>query len=211
MKKLNILILVLCLLSLAGQLLLLPSLPDTIPVHWNAAGEIDGYGSKYTSLFLAAIPLLMYGLFELIPRIDPRKQNYQKHQKAYFIVRIFITLLFIAIVWVSNAAAMGLPVNVGLVIPVGIGLLFLVMGNYMPQIRPNYSFGIRTPWTLESPRVWKKTHAAGGILFCIYGLIMIAAGILQKEWMMYVFLAALLLGTVALTVYSWLLFRKEQS
>lgn len=211
MKKLNILILILCILSLAGQLLLLPKLPDTIPTHWNVSGEIDGYGSKYTSLFLAAIPLLMYGLFELIPRIDPRKQNYEKHQKAYTVVRILTSLLFIALVWATNAAAMGIPVDMGLAAPVGVGLLLLAIGNYMPQIRPNYSFGIRTPWTLESPYVWKKTHTAGGVLFCIYGLLLIAAGIVQKEWMMNLFLAVLLLGIVALTLYSWLLFRREQT
>ena len=87
MKKLTLALLALSILSLIGQLLVLPYLPDTVPTHWNAAGEIDGYGSKYTNLFLAALPLLMLGLFALTPRIDPRKESYEKHRKAYDIFR----------------------------------------------------------------------------------------------------------------------------
>ncbi len=209
MKKRNILLLILSVLSLAGQFILLPKMPDTIPIHWNAAGEIDGYGSKYVSLILAAVPLLITGLFILIPRIDPRRQNYQKHNKAYSIFCVFAVLLFIGFVWITNAAAMGWPVSMERIVPVGIGLLFLVIGNYMPQIRSNYTFGIKTPWALESPYVWRKTHAAGGVLFCICGIVMIAAGIITTKWMATLSIALIIISVIGLYLYSWLLFRKE--
>ena len=209
MKKMNLILFVLSLLSLSGQFILLPQMPDTIPIHWNAAGEIDGYGSRYVSLMIAAVPLIITGLFVLIPRIDPRKQSYQKHEKAYRIFCVFVVLLFIGLVWVTNAAAMGWPVSVGRIVPIAIGLLFLVLGNYMPQIRSNYTFGIKTPWTLESPYVWKKTHAMGAFVFCIYGIVMIAAGVTGFPWMMNVSFAVILAGAAGLFVYSWLVYRKE--
>ena len=208
MKKRNILLLILSVLSLAGQFILLPKMPDTIPIHWNAAGEIDGYGSKYVSLILAAVPLLITGLFILIPRIDPRRQNYEKHNKAYSIFCVFAVLLFIGIVWITNAAAMGWSVSVERILPVGIGLLFLVIGNYMPQIRSNYTFGIKTPWTLENPYVWKKTHAMGAFVFCIDGILMIAAGATGFPWMMNLSVIVILAGAAGLYVYSWFIYRR---
>ena len=82
-KKLRLAILALCALSFIGQLILYPRLPDTIPTHWNFRGEVDGYGSRNTQLFLSLLPLLLYGLFLVIPKIDPRGKNYQKHARAY--------------------------------------------------------------------------------------------------------------------------------
>ena len=209
MKKINIFLFVLSILSLIGQCLLLPQMPDTVPIHWNAAGEADGFGSRYVTLALAAVPFILFLLFFLIPRIDPRKASYEKHQKAYDIFRVFVILLFTAFVWISNGAIMGWPVSINRVIPIGIGILLLVIGNYMPQIRSNYTFGIKTPWALESPYVWKKTHAAGGVLFCIYGILMILSGIFPSPWMTNLTLAVILLGVAGMYLYSWLLFRKD--
>ena len=96
------------------------------------------------------------------------------------------------------------------ILAVLLGIIFFIIGNYMPQIRSNYTFGIKTPWTLESPAVWKKTHAMGGIIFCVCGVLTIAAGIFAVSWAMYVMLAVILLGSLWLYVYSWLLYRKER-
>lgn len=210
MKKINIFLFVLSILSLIGQFLLLPQMPDTVPIHWNTAGEVNGFGSKYITLVLAAVPFILFLLFFLLPRIDPRKASYEKHQKAYDIFRVFVILLFIAFVWVSNGAIMGWPVSINRVVPIGIGILLLVIGNYMPQIRSNYTFGIKTPWALESPYVWKKTHAAGGVLFCIYGVLMILSGIFSYSWMANLTFAVILLGVAGTYLYSWLLYKKER-
>ena len=210
LKKIDILLLVLSVLSLIGHLFLVPQMPETVPIHWNTAGEADGYAGRLTTGFLAALPLLLHGLFLLLPRLDPRGKNYEKHQKAYDVFRIFFTLFFIAVVWVSNAAIMGYPVSINQFIPIGLGILFLIMGNYMPQIRSNYTFGIKTPWALESPYVWKKTHAAGGVVFCIYGVVMIAAGIFPESWISSILAVILIAGVIGLYLYSWLIYKKEQ-
>ncbi len=78
----------------------------------------------------------------------------------------------------------------------------------MPQLRTNYTMGIKNPWTLESEWVWKKTHAMGGIVFCVMGFVMVLNGFLSTRWMAYISLAVILLGVLGLEIYSYLMFRK---
>ena len=98
----------------------------------------------------------MLGLFALTPRIDPRKESYEKHWKAYDIFRVFMTLFFIALTWVINAAAMGWPVDVGRIISIALGVMFLVIGNYMPQIRPTIPSASRRPGPWKAPLSGRK-------------------------------------------------------
>lgn len=208
MKKQTVFLLTLCILSFVGHLALLPRMPDEIPIHWNFRGEVDNWAGKYTSLITALLPLIMLGLFHIIPRLDPRGKNYEKHQKAY---QVFITafiLFLIAVTWVTNAAALGSPVPIERFIPVGCGILMIVVGNYMPQIRTNYTLGIKNPWTLESEWVWKKTHNMAGIVFCVMGLVMALNGFISTSWMAAVSTGVILLGVFGLELYSYLLYRK---
>ena len=40
------------------------------------------------------------------------------------------------------------------IIPVLLGLLLVIIGNYFGKLRKNFFAGIRTPWTLASNEVW---------------------------------------------------------
>lgn len=208
MKKSRIFLAALCILSFVGHLLVYPQLPETVPTHWGLNGEVNGWSSKPTLLFLSLLPLLLLVLLEVVPKIDPRGQNYKKHEKAYDIMILMTTLLMIGVSWISTAAALGYPVKVEQWVPLGIGLLFLALGNYMPQIRPNYTFGIKTPWTIENEWVWKKTHACGGILFCIMGVLMILSGFFTTRWLATLSLVFILGSVFWLFLYSYLLYRK---
>lgn len=145
MNKLRIVSLTLCVLSFIGQVLLYPRLPEIVATHWDFNGEANGYSSKTTLLFLSLLPLLLLLLFQMIPKLDPRGRNYQKHEKAYDVMILMTTLLMIGVTWITNFAALDYAVPVEGFVSIGVGLLFLVLGNYMPQIRPNYTFGIKTP------------------------------------------------------------------
>lgn len=211
MKKQTIFLFILCALSFIGHLFVLSLLPDQIPIHWNVYGEADNWAGKSASLFLALLPALMLILFLVIPRIDPRGKNYEKHQKAY---QVFITVMIIflnIILWITNAAGLGYPVPIGRLVPIGCGLILIAVGNYMPQLRTNYTMGIKNPWTLESEWVWRKTHAMGGIVFCIMGFVMILNGFFPANWMAKISLGSILLGVLGLEVYSYLLYRKWKS
>ena len=208
MKKQTIFLSVICTLSFVGHLFVLPLLPDEVPIHWNVYGEADNWAGKLSTLFLALLPLLMLLLFHLIPRIDPRSKSYQKHQKAYQVSITFFILFLNIILWITNAACLGYPVPIERLVPIGVGILFLAVGNYMPQLRTNYTMGIKNPWTLESEWVWKKTHVAGGFVFIIMGLCMILNGFFSNPWTSQITVGIVLLGVFGLEVYSYLLFRK---
>lgn len=182
-----------------------------IPVHWNAYGEVDRYGSIFEGLFL--IPLVTAGVALLlwaIPKIDPRRINIAQSAKAYRATWAGL-LIFMAIMHVSLVLnALGYPINIGMVVPVLVGILFLVIGNYMGKIRSNFMFGIRTPWTLSSDLSWNKTHRLGGRLFMVIGLLMIATVFLPAGplWV-FVLLGSIFSMVALLFVYSYLVYRSD--
>ena len=133
-NRMNWILLALCLISLAGHLLILERLPEQIPVHWNAAGEIDGYGPKSMDLIMGAIPLGIWVLMTALPRLDPRRKNYEKHQKAYGILTLLLTLAMIAFSWMTALAGLGYNVDVGMLIPMVLGVVFYCGQIAVPEV-----------------------------------------------------------------------------
>ena len=208
--KVNIIVWVVIALSILGTIFIYPSLPEQIPIHWNLQGEVDNYGGKVSAFLTALLPLIIAVLLIVIPRVDPRRDSYKKHQKAYEIVVNVLLIFFVLIHWATMLAALGYEINIGLFIGIVVGILFIVIGNYMGQIRHNYTFGIRTPWTLANEQVWVKTHRLGKWVFIISGVLFIINGIVANT---IVFIASIiyLIGSLLyLTLYSYLEFRKLQ-
>lgn len=209
-KYINWMLLFLCIASFTAHLILYPKFPDQVPVHWGIDGEVDRYSSKTSVLFLAALPLFICILFYLIPMIDPRRKNYRYHTKAYHVCLSLTVLLLIVFNWVSSLIALGYQFDISQIIIFGIGILFIGLGNYMPQIRPNYYFGVRTPWAIENPWVWKKTQRMGGILFLIMGVVLLPFSFLPDS-VLFPVLMGMLFGSMALVyLYSYLMFLKAQ-
>ena len=209
-KYINWMLFFLCIASFTAHLILYPKFPDLVPVHWGIDGEVDRYSSKTSVLFLAAVPLFICILFYLIPMIDPRRKNYRYHTKAYHVCLSLTVLLLIVFNWVSSLIALGYQFDISQIIVFGIGILFVGLGNYMPQIRPNYYFGVRTPWAIENPWVWKKTQRMGGILFMIMGVTLLPFSFLPDS-VLFPILMGMLFGSVALVyLYSYLMFLKAQ-
>lgn len=151
-----------------------------IPVHWGVNGQPDRYGGVFEGLFL--LPLItagLAGLLYVIPRIEPRKFNLQQSIKPYKIVWVLTVLLMAVIHTVANLWVLGysdsLPINI--ILPIGLGIMFMGIGNFMGKVRSNYMFGIRTPWTLTSELSWNKTHRLGGKLFLLFGLVLFIDGL----------------------------------
>ncbi len=185
-----------------------PSAPDRIPVHWNIAGEPDRYGGKVEGLLL--VPLLAMGLYVLLrvlPRFDPARDRYARFQGAYDTLRVGILAVMAAVYAVIVLWVVGRPVDVGLVVGTAVGVLMALLGWIMPRLEPNWFVGIRTPWTLSSPTAWQRTHAAGRPVFMLLGGLMILAGWLKAAWAFGVMLGGLLVGTLALVAYSYVVWR----
>lgn len=193
---------------LAG-LLLWDRLPDPMPGHWNAAGEIDGYISKFWGVFLIPIiSIALTGLFLIIPRIDPLKANIAQFRAAFnwFIVVFMAYMLYVYAL--TLVAALGTPFNMTLMLLPAVGLLFIGVGYLMSGAKRNFFIGIRTPWTLSSDTVWDKTHKLGSRLFMLGGVVTILCAFLGESgiWIM---LVAMLGASFVPIVYSYVLYQRE--
>lgn len=187
-----------------------PAAPDRIPVHWGLNMQPDRYGGRFEGLL--AIPLLalgIYALLLLIPRVDPGRANYSRFSGAYTTLRIAVTTFLAVVYGMIHLWLRGMRWNMNLVMPLLVGALFVVVGNLMGKLRPNWFAGIRTPWTLTSKVSWVRTHRMGGWVFVITGLVWMASALVHRRWIFMFDLGLLLAGIVLLVVYSYLTWRED--
>ncbi len=186
------------------------TMPDSIPVHFGLNGQPDRYGGKFEGLLTMPLTAAgVYLLFFFLPYIDPRGGRYARFAGAYAIIRTAVIALLAAVQVVIILQARGAAVDVTTVFTLLLGLLFVVLGNYMGKLRPNWFAGIRTPWTLSSEESWNKTHRLGGKLFVVLGLLIAAASFLQKPWVLLGGIGLLLVCSVVLVVYSYAIWKTD--
>ncbi len=198
--------------ALGFSLWALPQLPAQVATHWGFSGEPDGWSSAaFAAFLLPGMMLLLSALFSALPTIDPLKRNYEFHGSVYFLLANVIVIFMVVLHLLVLGTALGWPVDMRVAMPILLGALFVFIGNLMTRIRPNWFMGIRTPWTLSSERVWRKTHRVGGYCFTIAGLVVMVSGFVVPGAMATkVLLAALLPAIVWPVVYSYLEWRRER-
>lgn len=205
-KNLKVLIVtsVILLLPILAGVLLWDQLPEQMPTHWNAAGEIDGWSSKPFAVFgLPLILLAAQWLCVLVTCADPKKNNHPT--KVVHLVLWFMPALSVLMHTVTYMSAMGMEVRMERVMPVFMGLLFAIIGNYLPKCKQNYTIGIKIPWTLDNEENWNKTHRFAGWMWTFCGVAIMLTGFLGSFW---IFLPIALLMVSVPIVYSYLLHRK---
>lgn len=155
-------------------------LPLVVPTHFDLSGNPNGWTDKNDLIYLiGGMGIGTYILMFLVPKFDPKgkiKQMGDKYFSFRLLMTIFMSLLSIYILYTGASK----KINTNLMFSL-IGALFAVMGNYFQAIKPNYFIGIRTPWTLESPDIWKKTHRLAGRLWMIGGVLIIIISFLIKN------------------------------
>ena len=192
------------LLPIAAGLILWNQLPEQIPTHWNAAGEIDGWSSKAFAVFgLPLIILAAQWLCVVGTSADPKKQNHSG--KVLHLVFWIIPIISVVMGAVTYAAALGVGIRVEVVMPILVGLVLTIIGNYLPKCKQNYTVGIKIPWTLNSEENWNRTHRFAGWLWTFCGIAIILTGFLGGFWIL---LIIMLLMVFAPIFYSFLLYRK---
>lgn len=190
----------------------MPRLPAQVAIHWGVDGQPNGWaGPLEAALLMPAIAIVIGLVFLAVPRIDPRRESWDLHGSTYWLLVNFVLCFLMTIHVVVLGSALGWPLPVNRLVALGVGLLFLVLGNVMPRIRPNWFVGIRTPWTLSNDRVWRETHRIGGVCLVLAGILIGATGFLGRG-----FVPAVLIGAVAVCViipvaYSWVAWRRLQS
>ncbi|MEH7519444.1 MULTISPECIES: SdpI family protein [Priestia] len=200
------------LLTLVAWLIALPHLPATMPIHWGANGEADGFATKINAMILTVgIMALIYFIIAFIPRIDPRKENYKYFSKTYNILLNAVLLLFFFINMSTILQGLGYNVPMSYIVPVIVGIIFIIIGNYLQRVRSNYFMGIRTPWTLSNENVWKKTHRLSGKIFFIGGLLILVSAFLPEEYTSIIRWVTIVFCVVVPYLYSYLAYKKEMN
>lgn len=166
--------------AVAATVWFYPQLPAQVPTHWNIEGKVDGTGPRWVVWLLGpGLMVSMFLLAFLVPRVSPKRFEIAPFKPTfeYFIVVIVaITGYFYAVV-LASMVGVGVPMQNA--IPAGVFVLLILLGNPMGKVQPNFYVGIRTPWSLASPRVWRATHRLAGQLMVgsgLLGLVAIAAG-----------------------------------
>ena len=184
-------------------------LPDTIPAHFNAQGEVYRYGSRFEIFIIPFCALVMNALFIVLEKVDPKK-NHIEQIKKYVHATLCIAngILLITLCIMIIEALYPKTLNVILILYITLCVMFIAIGNMMPKFKSNYFMGIRTPWTLENEQVWFKTHRLGGKLWFYGGVLMLAGIFLPSTWMFgFLLIGTILLGAIP-CIYSYICFKK---
>lgn len=185
---------------------LYPHLPAQMPIHWNMAGQANGYAPRFWGV--AMWPLLIFGLAVLtvtLPAISPRRFEIKPFADIYAALMLVIQGLMLVIGMTALLVGAGFALPLSTIVLLAIGMLLMVMGNYMGKLRKNFFIGIRTPWTLASDAVWERTHRLAGWVFVLAGIAMVIAALAHAMpgWLLAMIVVVLLIPYV----YSFFIYR----
>lgn len=201
-KKMILLTSLLAFIPMIAGILLWNQLPEELPIHFNTAGEIDNRASKTIVVFLFPLFLWVIHLLEgFVILADPKKQNIS--DKLFLLVLMIVPLTSVFVSILTYGTAFGIDISVNAFGYLFVGIIFILVGNYLPKSRQNYTIGIKLPWTLNDTENWNKTHRFGGIVWLLCGVLILTNTMFDIVWIIpVVVVAAVLLPTL----YSYLLF-----
>lgn len=189
--------------------LIFKQLPAQIPTHFDLGGNPNDWSNKDSLVYMiAGLQIGTYLLMLLIPYFDPKKKIDQMGGKYYslrLIMTIFMSALSFYLLYVGYKG----NINPNLLIAL-MGAFFVMIGNYLQTVKPNYFVGIRSPWTLENEEIWKKTHRLGGKLMLVGGLLIILIAFIVKNNTVLAISFGVIIGITSIIpyIYSYLEFKK---
>ena len=205
-KKTVILTTLVTLLPMLAGLLLWNQLPETIAIHFGANGEPNGWSSRAMAVFgLPAFIAAVNVLCAVGTSADPKNQNIQP--KIFKLILWICPVISIICCGGTYAYALELPVSMEKLCMILVGVVFIIIGNYLPKCRQSYTVGIKLPWTLDSEENWNRTHRMAGGLWMAGGAVLMLLSLLGQI-SVFIFLPVVLMMTLVPTVYSYLLYRK---
>lgn len=184
-------------------------LPDPMPIHWNAMGEVDGWASKAVAVF--GMPAILAAL-NLVCHIATGSDKKNKNQSKKMVSIVFWLVPIIANVTCTMVylTAMNIEVNTLNIAAALLGIVFAIIGNYMPKCKLNYTIGIKIVWTLESEVNWLATHRVAGRVWLGGGIIIALSALLPTNILVWVVLPVLVLMAAIPLIYSYVFFRRHE-
>ena len=206
-KKELLLTSLVCLLPLLAGVALYPRLPETMATHWGFDGTANGWSSRAATVF--GLPLFILALHLVCFYAESRETKKNRNPVLRTVLLWFCPAVSLLGGAVTLGTGLGYEMPISTVVPVFVGLLFLILGNYLPKIRQNRTVGIKLPWTLASEENWTRTHRAAGFTWVAAGLLMVVSAFWQLHGpMVTVVLLALAVGIPVL--YSYLYYRRYE-
>ena len=192
------------------SLIIYNQLPEQVPTHWDMEGKPDDFSSRFFGAFMMPlINVAVYFLLLVLPKIDPRKRNYDLFSGTYRALRILIHAMFTAFYFIAIQSALNNNDFSSKWIIMIIFLFLAFIGNYMKNIKSNFFIGIRTPWTLDNKEVWKKTHELAGKLWFYTGLLAaLLVLILPENLVLWITIPVFVIIVLVPVIYSYFAFRE---
>ena len=193
---------IITLLPIVVGLVLWNKIPETIATHWGVDNKPNGWSRREMVVFGMPVILTFFHLIAVVgTTLDPKKKNISK--KMFNIVLWIIPIISWIVMIIIYASALGHDVNIGLVINILMGILFIVIGNYLPKSKQNYTVGIKLPWTLDDKENWNKTNRLSGYLFVISGL----AFLVNSIFLTMIPIIFVVLAVFIPAIYSYILYK----
>lgn len=203
--------LVIAALAVAISIWAYPSLPPRVATHWDLRGTPDGFSSRAWAVALIPIVIIaMTVLFNVLPKLDPRRENYAKFLSSYWLIANAVIVFVLVAHGMIITTGLGYSVKIDRLMPLGVGFLFVFLGNYLTRVEPNWFIGIRTPWTLSSDTVWRKTHRTAGWLMVLGGLALASGAFLPAAMLLPLFIVTIVVVAVIPIVQSYVLWKRER-
>jgi uncharacterized membrane protein len=188
----------------------LSRLPARVASHWGAHGEVNGYTSRLTLVLLMPLTaLVMAVVLAYAPQLDPKRRNFPMHAGAYWVVTNAVLVFLAATHVLLVGFNLGWHVDINLTMGIGLGLLFVVLGNVLTRVRPNWIFGVRTPWTLSSDLSWRETHRVAGYSFVAVGLALLVSAFVWPRGVFIVMAGGVGFAAVLSVVWSYFAWRRD--
>jgi len=196
---------------LAGTLVAYPYLPNVVPIHWDAHGQVNGWGPKW-SLFLygPGLMVLIVLMFSALPWLSPKKFEVDSFRATYLYIMIVVVAMMgycnLLVLMSALGSLGGVVIDISRAIEGGVCLLIALLGNVLGKVRRNFFVGIRTPWTLASERVWNVTHRLAAKTFFAGGLLGLIAVLLRAPFWLPI--AAIVIALLVPAVYSLIAYKQ---
>ncbi|MBQ6928610.1 MAG: SdpI family protein [Oscillospiraceae bacterium] len=204
-KRTLILTTLLCLLPMLVGLAVYGRLPERMATHWGLHGEVNGWSSRAFAVF--GLPLIVAALNVAVyfgMNADPKRGNMSPALRL--VCQWICPVVSVLAGGLTIAWGLGYELRIERIMPIFVGLVFVIIGNYLPKTKQSYTLGIRLPWTLNSEENWNRTHRLAGFLWVLGGLYFIVMSFVG--WTPAGFLVPVLLMVLIPAVYSYMLYKK---
>lgn len=206
-KRTTIITSIICLLPIIAAIAVYQRLPETVVTHWGVNGEPNGWMSRFAgAIVLPTVMLIVNLCMPLLLKLDPKYENINAKTKA--LLMWIIPAMSVMCSTATLGTALGFNTKVEIIAPLLVGIIFTVIGNYLPKMGQSYTVGIKLPWTLNSEENWNRTHRIAGILWVICGIAIMALSFVPGTVRVIVMGVLFVAMIIVPVIYSYSLFRK---